>query len=277
MKTKNQIKKIFSDFANNHLQIHQFGYGQEFEQQAVEGIEYPLLWVVPLPSPVNGVDLDRGYRIILADRVRKDESDEIEVESDTELYLLDTLSYLYKYSLQNNLSFIDGQTINPFWEKWTDEVTGHYADIILRDYFDWNSCALPLADEIPTGEFPDIAGVYVSPTVYGKSVAIPSPVITDDIPLFFTFTAVSVRQVNDVLAGINPTLTYNIYYAADKDSATPTKLWTVDRTATDVAGAETENFDNRNIPVNNWVWIKVNGLSGTVTIFSFNIFYKIVI
>lgn len=277
MKTRNQIRKIFSDFANNHLQIHQFGYGEEFEQQAVEGINYPLLWVVPLPSPLNGVDLDRSYRIILADRVRKDESDEIEVESDTELYLLDTISYIWKYGQQNQMDLQDGITTNPFWEKWSDEVTGHYADIVIRDYFDYNSCALPLADEIPTGEFPETAGVYISPTVYSKSVAIPSPVTTDDIPLFFTYTAVSIKQINDVLAGTTPTLTYNIYFDEDKNSVTPTKLWTSDRTATNQAGAESENFDNVNIPINNWVWIKVNNTSGTVTIFSFNIFYKIVI
>lgn len=153
MKTKNQIRKIFSDFASNHLQIHQFGYGEEFEQQAVEGINYPLLWVVALPSPLNGVDYDRTYRIILADRVRKDESDEIEVESDTELLLLDTISYIWKYGQQNQMDLQDGITTNPFWEKWSDEVTGHYADITIRDYFDYNSCALPISGQIPSDEF----------------------------------------------------------------------------------------------------------------------------
>jgi hypothetical protein len=277
LKTKNQIKKVFQDFANSHLQIHQFGYGEEFEQQAVEGIQYPLLWVVPLPSPLSGVDLDRSYRIILADRVRKDESDEIEVESDTELYLLDTLSYLYKYSLQNELNLLDGQTINPFWEKWSDEVTGHYADITLRDYFDYNSCALPLADIIPTNEFPSTGGVIFSPSVFSKAITIAAPVITDDIPLFFSFSEITTLQINDVLSGTNPSLSYNIYFDEDKNSVTPTKLWNTDRTASDVAGSEADVFDNRVIPANNWVWIKPSVKTGTVDLFSFNIFYKIIL
>jgi len=274
MKTINQIKKVFQDYASSHLQINTFGYGQEFEQQAVEGIEYPLLWVVPVSSTVNKVDLDRTYRIIVVDRVRKDESDELDVESDTELILLDSLSYLYKYSLQNNLDLLDNQSISHVWEKWSDEVSGHYTDITIQDYFDWDSCNLPLADEIPSGEFPDIAGVYVSPQVFSKGVTIPSPLITDDIPLFFTFTAITVRQINDVIDGTS--LSYNIYFDEDKNSVSPTKLWAVDREVTSEAGSESEAFDNRSIPRNNWVWIKPSAVD-TVTTFAFNIFYKIII
>lgn len=153
MKTRNQIREIFSDFASAHLQIEQFGYGEEFEQQAVEGVSYPLLWVVPVQSQLNGVDYNRGYRLIVADRVRKDETDEIEVESDTELILLDALAYIYKYAQQNDLDLLDGNTLVPFWEKWSDEVTGHYADIQIQDYFDFNSCDLPISNQIPSGEF----------------------------------------------------------------------------------------------------------------------------
>lgn len=150
MKSKKEIKSIFSALADAHLQINSFGYGQEFEQQAVEGVEYPLMWVVPLSSPLNGVIYSRTYRIVIADRVRKDESDEIDVESDTDQILLDIVAYLYKYGAQNQINLQDGQVIEPFWEKWSDEVTGSFCDVVLDDQFDWDSCSLPIEGVIPS-------------------------------------------------------------------------------------------------------------------------------
>jgi hypothetical protein len=153
LKTRSQFKKIFQDFATAHLQIHSFGYGQEFEQQAKEGLEYPLLWVVANSSPLNGVDMDYSYRLIIADRVRKDETDEIDVESDTDLILKDAIAYMWKYAQNNGMQFIDGLSIETFYEKWSDEVTGNFVDITIRDYFDYNSCTIPISGEIPSGEF----------------------------------------------------------------------------------------------------------------------------
>lgn len=277
MKTKNQLKKIFSDFASSHLQINSFGYGEEFEQQALENVEYPLMWVLPNPSTLTNVQMNRSYRIIIADRVRKDESDEIDVESDTDLILSDCISYLYKYALQNELRLTDGVTFNPFWEKWSDEVTGAYIDVNLEDYFDFDSCNLPLADEIPQGDFPGTSGIYISPSVYSKALTIPTPVINDDIPIFYTFASIQIREIADVLAGTNPSLSYNIYFSETKDDATPSKIWTTDRTATSQAGVESSLIDTKVIPVNNWVWIKYSAINGNVQIFSFNISYKTIV
>ena len=277
MKTKNQLKKIFSDFASSHLQINSFGYGEEFEQQANETAVYPLMWVLPNASTLSGVQMNYSYRVIIADRVRKDESDEVDVESDTDLILKDCIAYLYKYALQNDLKLADGITFNPFWEKWSDEVSGAYIDVVLEDYFDYDSCNIPLADEIPQGEFPDVNGIYISPSVFSKALTIPQPVITDDIPIFYTYSSIQIREIADVLSGTNPSLTYNIYFAEDKNEASPSKIWTTDRTATSQAGSESAVIDTKIIPKDNWVWIEYSNVSGVINIFSFNIFYKTII
>lgn len=274
MKSRNQIKKIFQDFANTHIQINEFGYGQEFEQQAVEGIKYPLLWVIPTPYQITGVDNNYSYQVIIADRVRKDETNESDVDSDTDIILKDLISYLYKFCRQNELELLDTFTINPFWEKWTDEVTGVFTDIIIQDTFDYDACNLPIIDEIPTGDFPNLSGVYVSPNMVSKAITIPSPIVSDNVPIFYTFNEISVRQINDVIEGTGQSISYNIYWATSKDSPTPSSLWSTDRTITTESGAETETFDNAVIPKNNWVWIEFSDVTGLVNIYSLNIFYK---
>jgi hypothetical protein len=63
MITKNIIKKYFEDFASNHYQIKDFGYGDLWEISASEATEYPLLWVQPIPCNVDGRDCnDPRYR-----------------------------------------------------------------------------------------------------------------------------------------------------------------------------------------------------------------------
>lgn len=277
MKSKNQIRDVFQNFASNHLQINQFGYGQEFEQQAVEGVLYPLMWVVPTPYQINEVDNLWAFQVIIADRVRKDETNEMDVESDTDLIMHDCISYLDKFCYQNDLELQRQFTINPFWEKWSDEVTGVFTDIIIKDTFNYEACELPLEGEIPSNFFPDVNGVYVSPYVKDKSLVIPSPELTDDVPMFRTYTQISVRQINDVIEGTGQLVSYNVYYAATKDEVNPTKLWTVDRTITTESGGQTQTFDNPLIPKDNWVWVKFSDITGTVNIFSLDIFYKKII
>lgn len=274
MKSRNQIKKIFSEFASNHIQINTFGYGQEFEQQALEGVIYPLLWVIPTAYQINGVDNNYSYQIMVADRVRKDESNEPDVDSDTDIIIKDLISYLYKYCRQNELELLDTFTINPFWEKWSDEVTGVFTDVIIQDTFDYDACNLPIVDEIPTGDFPTLSGVYVSPNMVSKAITISVPQLTDNVPIFYTFNEISVRQINDVIEGTSQSLSYNIYYASSKDSATPSSIFVSDRTITSESGATTETFSNSVIPKDNWVWIEFSNISGEVNIFSINIFYK---
>ncbi len=277
MKTKNQLNFALKQLASNHLQIQSFGYGQKFEQQAVEGVGYPMMWVICNDETLANGLLSYNYRIIIADRVRKDETNELEVESDTDIIIKDVISYMHRYCLQNQLTLNESTTISPFWEDWSDEVTGHFCDLSFEDFFDFDSCNLPLADEIPEGDFVETNGIFFSNSIYSKALTIPSPVITDDIPIFFTYSSIIVRQINDVVTGTNPSLAYNIYFSADKNDASPSKIWTTDRIVNVQDGAETEVFDTKIIPANNWVWIKFSSITGLVNLFSTNLFYKITI
>jgi hypothetical protein len=169
-KTANEIKSEFELLASGHYQIHSFLYAQEFEQQAYENLIYPLMLVYPLGGSLSGTSYTRNYRVVIADRVLKSEGNELEVESDTQLIALDTLAYWMKLGTNERFSITSSNTITPFWEKWGDEVTGHFVDIGIEEFYDFNSCAIPLSSAIPSPTNPcKDARILINSVVYGNA------------------------------------------------------------------------------------------------------------
>jgi hypothetical protein len=169
-KTANEIKSSFELLASGHYQIHSFLYAQEFEQQAYENLIYPLMLVYPLGGNLSGTTYTRNYRVIIADRVLKSEGNELEVESDTQLIALDVLAYWMKLGTNERFSITSSNTITPFWEKWGDEVTGHFVDIGIEEFYDFNSCAIPLSGSIPSPVNPcKDARILINSVVYGNA------------------------------------------------------------------------------------------------------------
>ena len=169
-KTANQIKSSFELLASGHYQIHSFLYAQEFEQQAYENLIYPLMLVYPLGGSLSATTYSRNYRVIIADRVLKSEGNELEVESDTQLIALDVLAYWMKLGQNERFTITSSNTITPFWEKWGDDVTGHFVDIGIEEFYDFNSCAIPLSGSIPTPPNPcKDARISVNSVVYGNA------------------------------------------------------------------------------------------------------------
>jgi hypothetical protein len=169
-KTANEIKSSFELLASGHYQIHSFLYAQEFEQQAYENLIYPLMLVYPLGGNLSGTTYTRNYRVVIADRVLKSEGNELEVESDTQLIALDTLAYWMKLGTNERFSITSSNTITPFWEKWGDEVTGHFVDIGIEEFYDFNSCAIPLSSAIPSPTNPcKDARILINSVIYGNA------------------------------------------------------------------------------------------------------------
>jgi uncharacterized membrane protein len=169
-KTANQIKSEFELLASGHYQIHSFLYAQEFEQQAYENLIYPLMLVYPTGGTLNGTTYSRNYRVIIADRVLKSEGNELEVESDTQLIALDVLAYWMKLGQNERFNITSSNTITPFWEKWGDEVTGHFVDIGIEEFYDFNSCAIPLSSSIPSPSNPcKDARILINSVIYGNA------------------------------------------------------------------------------------------------------------
>lgn len=151
--TKNQVVTQLKTLANNHLQIRGFGYGDRWELETAmtqtdgtdKGLaqpqKQPFMWVTPIVARVSDSSLFYDFEIIVGDLVKKDESDELEVESDTLLICLDVLSKLddedYDWSLSKQ------SNLQPFTEKWDSEFTGHIMNVSLEFMFNYDYCQVP--------------------------------------------------------------------------------------------------------------------------------------
>ena len=142
MITKNTLYKWFNDFADNHTQIKDFGYGDYSDISMEIATTYPLMWVSPQPCPVEGYEIKYTYIIAIADRVWKDRENAVEVESDTMQICLDLLASLDDQS-SNNWELDYATTITPFVEKWKDEVEGNFVTVVLKAPFNYDNCQIP--------------------------------------------------------------------------------------------------------------------------------------
>lgn len=152
--TKNQVLNQLKTLANNHWQVRGFGYGDRWELETAmtkadssenglsEPEKQPFFWVTPIIARVSEGSLFYDFEIIVGDLVKKDESNELDVESDTLLICLDILSKLNDQSYDWAL---DKQSnLQPFTEKWDSEFTGHIMNISLEFMFNYDYCQAPI-------------------------------------------------------------------------------------------------------------------------------------
>lgn len=189
MVTINQIRKYFSDFADGHFQIKDFGYGDFPDVSMEQGTDYPLMWVQPLPWTVSGNEISMPYKVAIADRVYKERGEqETEVHSDTALIALDLLASMnqqqdYDWELNQETS------ATPFTEAWKDEVAGHMVDVTFKIQWNYDACQIPQSGQ-PDPPPSSCAGVII--TINGTLFATPASGDTE---------AIEVRDANGTLVG----------------------------------------------------------------------------
>lgn len=94
-----------------------------------------------------------------------------------------------------------------------------------------------------------------------KSMSLQLPVTGDEVSLFFNREARTITQINAVVRGTTPGVTWQMLYAAARNSA-GTPVITAPTNTTTLANNTITTFNNPNIPANNWVWMKVTATSG---------------
>ena len=149
--TFNQIVQKFKVIGDNHLFINRFGTGQVTDIDAViaDWIQFPVLWIIPQSIEVTENTVSYTFRTMVFDIVNTDDTPETEVLSDTSSTLIDVIK-LFRYE---GLDVIDpdgvptdygiNETIIliPFTERFTDYVSGWYADITIITGADNNPCS----------------------------------------------------------------------------------------------------------------------------------------
>jgi hypothetical protein len=152
MKTLNQLIKVFEDFSENHGQVHSFGVGDIWEAGMSNSLQYPTVWVQPTESrAIKGASgyaiTNTKFRVFILDRVKKDETNESEVLSDTTQIAHDLIK-----NIDSNPVFLTGEgyTFNEediimeyVTEKLKDEVSGVYLQMTFTTPFN-QGCSTPL-------------------------------------------------------------------------------------------------------------------------------------
>jgi hypothetical protein len=110
---------------------------------------------------------------------------------------------------------------------------------------------------------------------YIKSATIEAPTATENITLFYTRKAITIREVSDVMRGTSPSVTWQIKYAATRNSGSPTNLFSASRTTTSLSGATTTTFNDATIAAGNWIWLETSAVSGTNDSLAISITYTI--
>ena len=151
MKTINQLTKVFQDFADNHGMVNSFGTGDLWEVGMSESLLYPVVWVQPTESRLikgqSGYSTtNTRFNIFILDRVKKDETDEMEVLSDMSQIAHDLVK-----DIDGNPTFLNGNyTFNAedivlefVTEKLKDEVSGVFLSMTFTTPFNLG-CTTPL-------------------------------------------------------------------------------------------------------------------------------------
>ena len=98
---------------------------------------------------------------------------------------------------------------------------------------------------------------------YTKNATIENPGSSENVTLFYTRKAITIREVADVARGTSPSVTWQIKYATTRDSGSPTDLFSASRTTTSTSGATTTTFNDATIGAGNWIWLVSSATSGT--------------
>lgn len=143
IKTLNNIIQYFSDFATNHLQLNDFGFGNIFELngEIKPGLNYNLLWVVPIDSLTTEQTKQRRFLILVLGLVKKDFSNRDEVWSDTEQILDDLIKKLRIE--EEYFDLVGDPLLTPVSEKHGDWVTGWQSEIVIETEFNSQPCDIP--------------------------------------------------------------------------------------------------------------------------------------
>lgn len=105
---------------------------------------------------------------------------------------------------------------------------------------------------------------------FTKAISVFSPASGDNITLFYTSASTTVSKLVTVLSGVTPSVTYTIKYGSSKASGTEIVIGGLTTTST-TSGNITTSFSNSVIPTDNFVWLEISAVNGTVTEFYANL------
>jgi hypothetical protein len=147
MRTRRQLKELFKNIAESHKQINSFGWGDVPEILSRQDHIYPLMMVTPSDVINEQGQIKHTYIISVADRLKKDISNQVDVDNDTQQIMADLIAIFYNIAYQN-LSVELPLNITPFKNIDPQDVIGWYGTFSLIVDENYDYCAVP-SEPIP--------------------------------------------------------------------------------------------------------------------------------
>lgn len=107
-----------------------------------------------------------------------------------------------------------------------------------------------------------------------RSVLVEQPSDSEDLSLFFVDVAITIYQVNCIVSGTTPSLTWTLRHAADRTAAGNEVVTGGTTTTSTTTGDNITSFDDPSIAANSHVWLETTAKSGTVDTVNVTIFYS---
>jgi len=146
----NQLIKIFSDFADSHLQINSFGFGEVYEANGNPKVtgNTPTLWIFPTQAtPLENTTI-YSFDVRCWDLVTKGEENENDVLSDCQQTLFDFIQFI-KHNEIFDINLSGGPSMTPFTEQLADDVTGWECSIDIEVNSINSDCMIPMGRITP--------------------------------------------------------------------------------------------------------------------------------
>jgi len=148
--TYKSIVEQFETACNAHLAIHTFKEGSiDKLDSSIQNVEYPYAFLRPLQSTgmvlnTNGQSGLRSltFELYMLDIPALTDDDVLKIQSDTEIYVYDIISY---FNLGNNQreEYITLNNITPIYEAFNDRLAGWSANITYNSYGTLDYCNFP--------------------------------------------------------------------------------------------------------------------------------------
>jgi len=157
-KTYNNVIETLKCLGEQHFQIQTTSTGDISKVDLEKNTKFPLYHISPISAEVNLQTKSFNFQIFVMDLVHPDEDCEQYVLSDTLQIITDIISLLkhgeilYGYNTAHGEEarywIEDDFLIEPFTERFDNDVTGWVVDIKIQIESELDSCTIPINSEV---------------------------------------------------------------------------------------------------------------------------------
>jgi len=148
--TYSYIVEQFRTACTEHLAINEFGEGSiDRLDSLTQNVKYPLAFLRPIQS--NGITLSPNgvsgartlnFEFYMMDVPQLTDTDVLQLQSNTEIYLYDIIAY-FNLGSDQQLEFITLNSISPLYEAFNDRVAGWVGNITVNTQATLDFCNFP--------------------------------------------------------------------------------------------------------------------------------------